>query len=222
MRQARQQRSEVPIERKTPDQVAAEYDRLAADYERRWRGYLDASIGETLGRVPLGEPERILDVGCGTGLIFDRLAEALPDAGLFGIDLSAGMLRMARGKARGRAALARATAERLPFRSSSFDLVLTVSALHYWQEPTAGLREMHRVLRPGGRVAITGWCLDYLTTRAIVARLRLTGRPLGQVLGAAAQARLLEEAGFADVEVQRYRIGLIWGMMTATARRPQR
>jgi SAM-dependent methyltransferase len=131
------------------------------------------------------------------------------------------MLRVARGKVCGRAALARAAAERLPFRSSSFDLVLTVSALHYWQEPAAGVREMHRVLRPGGQVAITGWCLDYLTTRAIVGHLRLTGRPLGQVLGAAAQARLLEEAGFAEVVVERYRIGLVWGMMTATARKPQ-
>ena len=110
----------------------------------------------------------------------------------------------------------------MPFRSCSFDLVLTVSALHYWQEPAAGVREMRRVLRPGGQVAITGWCLDYLTTKAIVGHLRLTERPLGQVLGAAAQARLLEEAGFADVVVQRYRIGLVWGMMTATARKPQR
>jgi SAM-dependent methyltransferase len=171
--------------------------------------------------VSLGTPQRVLDVGCGTGLLFDRLAEALPDAGLFGIDLSAGMLRMARKKASGRAALARATAERLPFRSCSFDLALTVSALHYWWEPAAAVREMRRVLRPGGRVAITGWCLDYLTTRVIVGRLRLTGRPLGQVLGAAAQRRLLEEAGFAEVVVERYRIGLMWGMMTATARKPQ-
>jgi SAM-dependent methyltransferase len=182
---------------------------------------LHASIGETFRRVRLGSPERILDVGCGTGLLFDRLSEALPDAGLFGVDPSAGMLGVARGKAGGRAALTRAAAERLPFRSGSFDLVLTVSALHYWREPAAGVREIRRVLRPGGQVAITGWCLDYLTTRAIVGWLRLTGRPLGQVLGAAAQARLLEEAGFAEVVVERYRIGLVWGMMTATARKPQ-
>ena len=211
---------EGPIEHHVPDAVEAEYDRLAADYERRWRRYLDASIAATLGRMRLGEPERILDVGCGTGLFIARLAEALPRARLVGVDPSAGMLRRARAKGQGRAALVRATAERLPLGANSFDLATTLSALHYWREPAAGVREMHRVLRPGGQVVVTDWCRDYLTTKAIVGQLRLTRRPLGQVLGAADLQQLLAQAGFADVVVQRYRIGLVWGMMTATASKP--
>ena len=215
---------EDSIERHSPDAIEAEYDRLAADYERRWRRYLDASIAATLSRLRLGEPERVLpervlDVGCGTCLLIARLAEPLPDARLFGVEPSAGMLRIAGAKRLPRAALVRAVAEQLPLRALSFDLVLTLSALHYWHEPAAGMREIYRVLRPGGRVVVTDWCLDYLTTRAIVGQLRLTRRPLGRVFGAAALRQLLEGAGFADVVVERYRISLVWGMMTAVARK---
>ena len=59
------------------------------------------------------------------------------------------------------------------------------------------------------------------TTRAVVAWLRLTGRPLGTVLPADAMAAAMTAAGFAEVRVDRWRHGLLWGLATASGRKPR-
>lgn len=90
--------------------------------------------------------ERILDLGCGDGQLSTSLAES--GAQVVGVDASAAMVESAR--ARG-VAVEHAPAEQLPFPDACFDAVFSNAALHWVQGQDAMMREVHRVLRPGGR-----------------------------------------------------------------------
>jgi ubiquinone/menaquinone biosynthesis C-methylase UbiE len=186
-------------------------------YDRRWAGYVDASVRETLSRVDLRDGEAVLDVGCGTGELLAAIAECVPGARLVGVDLSPGMLAVARRKLGDRASLVAGDAGRLPFADRRFDWVLSSSALHYWPDPLAALAEIARVTKAGGRVAITDWCDDYLACRIADFLLRILEPAHHRTYGTAACRQLLEEAGFRGLRVERYRIGRLWGLMTALA-----
>ena len=196
--------------------VRRRYDRLAEVYDRRWATYVEGSVRETLRRTDLRKDDAILDVGCGTGTLLAAIAERGPGARLTGIDLSPAMLAVARTKLGGRASLVAGEAGRLPFTDRRFDLVLSSSALHYWPDPAAGLAEIARVLEPGGRAVITDWCDDYLACRIVDFLLRVLEPAHHRTYGTKACRRLLREAGFGEVRVERYRIGRLWGLMTAT------
>jgi SAM-dependent methyltransferase len=91
---------------------------------------------------------RVLDVGSGAGTNLEILGARFPDADLVGIDVEREPLRFCRAD---RALpVCQADAERLPFASASFDLVAALDALEHLADDAAGLRELHRVCRPGG------------------------------------------------------------------------
>ena len=108
---------------------------------------------------------RVADIGCGTGILADRIAREVRPEAVFGVDLSEGMLAQA---ARRSAAVQwlTAPAEQLPFDDGSLDAVVTTSAFHWFNQPAA-LREFHRVLAPGGFAAVAT-----LSPRQIVPGLR--------------------------------------------------
>lgn len=98
-------------------------------------------------------PERILDVGAGTGICSRRLARLYPRARLTAVDCTPDMLRKARGRGRrwfSRVAFACGDAEALPIADASIDLVVSSLMLPSAESPEAVLAEFRRVLRPGG------------------------------------------------------------------------
>ena len=90
--------------------------------------------------------EFILDLGCGDGQLTRRIAES--GAHVLGVDASAEMVAAARE--RGMEA-ERANAEALPFRDAAFDAVFSNAALHWVRDQDAMMKQVHRVLKPGGR-----------------------------------------------------------------------
>jgi len=106
--------------------------------------------------------ERVLDVGCGSGSLHARLAEA--GAQVVGIDASAGMLAEAAAQARAAelpVALARADAQAIPLGSACVDAVLASHMLYHVPDQRRALREMRRVLVPGGRAVLTTNAADF-------------------------------------------------------------
>lgn len=96
-------------------------------------------------------PRRVLDLGCGTGLLSARLRDELRDVAVIGCDHSRGMLRQARAGAP-RGLWVQGDAQRLPFQDGAFDTLVSTEAFHWFPDQVEALHEMRRVLQPGGRL----------------------------------------------------------------------
>ena len=112
-----------------------------------------------LGHVRIEPAFAILDVGCGGGKAVERLAALASQGRVYGVDYSAASVAAASGAnagaiAGGRVEIRQASVSSLPFDDNTFDLVTAVETHYYWPDPIADLREILRVLKPGGHLAI--------------------------------------------------------------------
>jgi ubiquinone/menaquinone biosynthesis C-methylase UbiE len=174
--------------------VPAVFDRYARDLVERAR--------------PIGPSDRILDLGCGTGIVARVLRERLGGAAtIVGIDVSPPMIEKARSIAP-EIDFRVGDAMALPFEEGSFDLVIAQEVLQFVPDRLAALREVRRVLSPGGRFLASTW------------RPR-SEQPLHHALGLVAERHLgksndrrfsldgpelehaLAEAGFTDIRLER-------------------
>lgn len=203
------------------DPVVIEYAKGAGRYDEKWAFYLEATTRETLRRMPMRPAARVLDVGCGTGELLRRLRAKYPDAVLAGLDPVPEMLAVARGKLSGREDLRTGYADALPWPAVSFDIVVSCNMFHYITHPVEALREMARVIRPGGALVLTDWCDDYVACRLCNLYLRLTNRAFYKTYREAECRALLREAGFRTVQLERYKISWLWGLMTAVVTIPE-
>lgn len=213
------------------DKVAPRYDflnrLLSARRDVGWRR-------RAVALARLGPDEVALDEGVGTGdLAFDLLAASDPTSRVIGIDLSDGMLDLVRKRATSSPIGARfearkADAQALPFANASFDRVVAGFAVRNFGDLRLGLREMRRVLRPGGFAVILelstppnpivrgafGTYFHRISPR--VAALfggdaeayRYLPRSVARFPRAEAFARLLSEAGFAHVRYELLALGI--------------
>ena len=107
---------------------------------------------EVIAQLRAHRSRRIADIACGTGILSDRIERELHPDEIYGVDMSDGMLNQARARSN-RVQWLRGPAEQLPFDDGALDAVVTTSAFHFFDQPAA-LREFHRVLAPGGLVAV--------------------------------------------------------------------
>ena len=174
------------------DRDVAAFDARAAGYEGGWLGRLHQQIADRTAELALGvvpAPQRVLDVGCGTGYLLRRLADRCPDATeLTGVDPASAMIAAARAAAADdRLRWREGTAEALPFAAGAFDLVVSTTSFDHWADQSAGLRECARVLAPGGWLVLTDLFSPLLLPTLVGGRRRKarTGRRAGRLLAAA-------------------------------------
>jgi demethylmenaquinone methyltransferase / 2-methoxy-6-polyprenyl-1,4-benzoquinol methylase len=212
------------------DTVAPRYDFLnrvlSVGRDRSWRA-------RAVALASLGPDEVGLDLGIGTGdLAVALLAASDPSARIVGVDLSEEMLARVRARANAlglatRLEARRADAQALPFTDGSFDRVTAGFTVRNFGDLDAGLREMRRVLRPGGRAVILEFSMPphplvRLGYRAyihgivpVVATLlggdadayRYLPRSVERFPRAEELARRLERAGFTRVRFKRLNLG---------------
>jgi len=156
--------------------------------------------------------QHLLDVACGTGILARAAVPVVGAQGtVTGLDLNDGMLEVARRNAPA-IEWYQGCAEDLPFNDDTFDVVASQFALMFFQDRVASLREMVRVLRPGGTLAIAVWdTLDNTPGYAAVVDLlkRLFGDEAAEGLRAPyclgdtqLLSRLFDEAGLPDAHIQ--------------------
>lgn len=138
------------------------WDLAADDYEPLWREQLACAQAKLLACTAPAPGERVLDVACGTGLVALGAARAVgPTGRVVGTDISDQMIEAARRRAEGQglsnASFMRMDAESLALKDASFDVALCALGLMYVPDPLRAVREMRRVLRPGGRLGLAVW-----------------------------------------------------------------
>jgi ubiquinone/menaquinone biosynthesis C-methylase UbiE len=202
------------------DPVVAEYAKAAQHYDAKWAFYVEATTRETLRRMPMTPTTRVLDVGCGTGELLRRLRAKYPRAVLAGLDPVPEMLAVAKDKLSGVEDLRVGYADSLPWAAASFDVVVSCNMFHYITHPVEALREMARVIRPGGALVLTDWCDDYLACRLCNLYLRLTNRAFYKTYREGECRALLAQARVGTVSLERYKISWLWGLMTAVVTVP--
>ena len=193
-----------------------EYEKLAAIYDRRWQTYVGRSVERTMAALGLKGDERFLDVGCGTGTLPAELLKKHSNLELHGIDPSGAMLEVARQKCGSGVVLKEGNAEALPYPDHTFDLLVSVSAFHFFVDHGKVVSEIRRVLRPSGRFVIAGWCADYPAMRLFARWLRFRGSSLTRIHRLSELRDLLEANGLAVERAERFRIRPLWGMMLVT------
>ncbi len=138
------------------------WDKASTYYERFWAQQLGPAQGWLLDVAAIKPGQKILDVACGTGLVTIPAAKATGDSGkVVATDISQKMVDMLteRVSQEGleQVSTARMDAENLDFSDDSFDVVLCALGLMYVPSPVEALKEMKRVLKPGGRAVASVW-----------------------------------------------------------------
>ena len=138
------------------------WDLAVQPYAQHWHALLAGVQAELLAQAAPQPGEQVLDVACGTGVVALAMAAAVgPGGRVLGVDLSDGMVASAAARAQAagvlQARFERMDAEALALPAASFDLVVCALGLMYLPDPDAALREMLRVLRPGG-LAVLAVC----------------------------------------------------------------
>lgn len=153
-------------------------------------------------RLELAAPDlHVLEIGFGPGVGLALLADTVPQGHVTGVDPSELMHRHAAQRnseaiAAGRMTLIRSTADTLPLPDDSQDAAMMIDNLHFWPDPVAGLREVSRVLAPGGAV-VCGFSPP-------------SGGPPNDL------ARMFDTAGFVEIESLTRRGGFLLRARTAT------
>ena len=133
---------------------AAQYSRFAGHLAAR----LYRRVAVDVGGLGLPAGARVLDVGTGPGILPLLVAGERPDLQIDAIDVAPEMIAQARGAdTAGAVTFAVADVARLPWPDATFDLVVSTISQHHWADPTAGVAEVRRVLRPAARA----WIYDF-------------------------------------------------------------
>ncbi len=179
----------------------------------------DAELAAIERLAAIEEAPRVLDLACGPGIYARPFARRAAAGRIVGLDLSRPMLRYAARRARAERLsnldLVRGTALDLPFGSGAFDVVNCCGAVHLFPDVPRALREIHRVLAPGGRFT------SAVFRHGESERDRREAERRRQLMGVYAFGRpeyeaLLADAGFGDVQVAHE--GRRWMIAGATRR----
>ena len=183
------------------------------NYQRYFVPVIGGPFAEDLvAEAALHPGERVLDVACGTGVVARLAAERVgPTGTVAALDLNPAMLSVAQSLASSGAAIRwhQSSAESMPLPDDAFDVVLCQLGLQFVADKSAALREMRRVLAPGGRVLVSTprptaffQVLDDALARHVGSEAAGFVRMVFSLDDPAAIERLFREAGFGDVTVR--------------------
>jgi SAM-dependent methyltransferase len=138
------------------ESIARYYDATALAYRELWAPLLEPAGVRLLRQLPLRNARQVVDIGTGVGTLLPHLRLAAAHADLVGVDRSAGMIELAPKDFR----VMVADVLNLPLPTGAFDVAVLAFMLFHIPDPVAALREVHRVLGPGGTAGLATWGAD--------------------------------------------------------------
>jgi ubiquinone/menaquinone biosynthesis C-methylase UbiE len=147
----------------------------------------------------------VLDIGCGGGMAIREIAKIATAGFVAGVDYSEIMVQQAlrynaAAVGTGHVAIKSGNISELPFEGESFDKACAIESFNYWSDPVAGLREVHRVLKPQGRVAITtAWNKEMRNLQKYIAMAQKMRFPL---YSGSEMVEMLTAAGFSQAQFE--------------------
>ena len=195
------------------------WDKASNLYEIYWHQQLKPAQDVLLQMAHVLNGEHVIDIACGTGLVSFRAAEEVGENGLVvGTDISDKMVELASSiatqKKYSNIKFLRMDAEDLQIQDSSFDVALCSLGLMYLPNPLQALKEMYRILKPGGRVAAAVWgkrenCGWAEIFPIVDKRVASEVCPMFFSLGNDEMlSRIFATAGFSKIKTQRLKTGL--------------
>jgi ubiquinone/menaquinone biosynthesis C-methylase UbiE len=159
-----------------------------------------------LAQISVGKRDTILDAGCGGGRTVNKLAAKAPEGKVYGIDFSeesvAAATRMnARLIDRGRVEIRHGSVSELPFSEGMFDLITAVETHFWWPNLPDDMREVRRVVKPGGTLIVIAEIYKGATTKIGKMADKVLPQSGMKLLTVDEHRELLENAGFRDVRV---------------------
>ena len=143
-------------------EIAAAFDAAADHFDDPALSFRRYFGEQTVARAQLRPAEVVLDVCSGSGnSAFPAALAVGPSGRVIALDLAPGLIALGRARAAAQSLahleFRHADFDQAYFRNASFDAVVCVFGLHYFPDPSATLNKMWRILRPGGRLAVTTW-----------------------------------------------------------------
>jgi ubiquinone/menaquinone biosynthesis C-methylase UbiE len=202
------------------DDAVRAYDKIS-----RWPQF------EALRRLVVNELKEyrphgvITDIGCGPGYLIAKLARSLPDVSIVGVDISEEMVQKAiqNLSALGlseRVSFRKGDIEALPFDTNLLDFAVSTLSLHHWSEPKQALKEINRVLKPGGQFLIFDvrrdssrfvyWLIRFVQMFIIPSAMRRINEPTNSLLAGYTPAEMESILLAAPFKQYRIKPGIGW------------
>ncbi|MDB9539871.1 methyltransferase domain-containing protein [Anabaenopsis tanganyikae CS-531] len=200
--------------------IRQQYDQIADLYDRRWNTYITKTLSVLKNWADIAPEATVLDVGCGTGEFEQLLLTENPQQIITAVDISPAMLLVAKQKCRtySHVSFQNASVSNLPFLNNSFDVIISASAFHYFDDPHGALLEIRRVLKPEGKLLILDWCKDYLSCQICDFILKFVDPAYKGCYTQKQFHSLLTSAQFNIERTTKFHFSLVWGIMIAEAK----
>jgi ubiquinone/menaquinone biosynthesis C-methylase UbiE len=179
-----------------------EFNQWAQYYDRT--NWVFVSTNRVLMKTIEPKPgSSVLDVGCGTGILLDQLSHLNRNLKLYGLDISPEMVKKSKTKLGKSAEIILGSVSNIPLKMDTFDFVTCSMSFHHHSDSSRSLKEMHRVLRPGGTLTILDVYSNGILRKMILSILNLVTNERDTHIYTSEQMRqFLVRAGFHSITQQ--------------------
>lgn len=179
----------------------AKWDKWAGtlDSKTKRNDYLRKAQNDVIALLEIGENICLIDVGCGTGMALGFAAERNSWKGTYyGVDLSEKMIEKAKENFKGKENFhfIQANSESIPLPDNFSDYIICTHSFHHYFHPVLALKEMHRLLKPGGKIYLLDPATDWIMMKVIDKILRATDKAHVKMYSTKELKNMFSTAGF--------------------------